>query len=75
MKYEEFEVDEYKLDNLEAEVVFKRYFNRFLTMGVGVVAENQKVYVVLIATYNQPGNIEMESYIKHDKNWLLYVIN
>ena len=62
----ELEVDEYDIDNFEAEAMFKRYLNRFLSVGAGAVVEDQKVYAALTAAYNLPGNIEMEGYIRHD---------
>ena len=62
----ELEVDEYDVDNFEAEVMFKRYLDRFLAVGTGVVVEDQKVYAALTAAYNLSGNIEMEGYIRHD---------
>ena len=62
----ELEVDEYDVDNFEAEVMFKRYLDRFFAVGTGVVVDDQKVYAALTAAYNLPGNIEMEGYIRHD---------
>ena len=62
----ELEVDEYDIDNFEAEVLFKRYLDRFLAVGAGAVVEDQKIYAALTAAYNLPGNIEMEGYVRHD---------
>ena len=60
------EVDEYDVNNFEAEIMFKKYLDRFLSVGTGVVAEDQKIYAALTAAYNLPGNIEMQGYIRHD---------
>jgi hypothetical protein len=62
----ELEVDEYDIDNFEAEVMFKRYLDRFFAVGTGVVVEDQKVYAALTAAYNLPGNVEMEGFLRND---------
>ncbi|MFT6632265.1 MAG: FtsP/CotA-like multicopper oxidase with cupredoxin domain [Bacteriovoracaceae bacterium] len=62
----ELEVDEYDIDNFEAEAMFKKYLNRFTSVGTGVVVEDQKVYAALTAAYTLKGNIEMQGYIRHD---------
>ncbi|MCY4644696.1 MAG: multicopper oxidase domain-containing protein [Bacteriovoracales bacterium] len=62
----EIEVDQYDLDHLRGEAIFKKYLNRFFSSGVGTVIEDQKVYVALVGAYNLPGNVEMVGYLRHD---------
>ena len=54
------------LEHLEAEVVFKRYLDRFLAVGAGAVVEDQAIYAALVAVYTIPGNIVVEGYLRHD---------
>lgn len=62
----ELEVDEFDFGNVEAEVMFKKYYSKFLSAGAGVIYEDQKVYAALTAAYTLPGNFEVEGYIRHD---------
>ena len=54
------------LDNLEVEAIVRKYVDRFLALGGGVVYKHQKAYAALAALYNLPGNIELEGYMRHD---------
>ena len=62
----EIEVDEHDIRNLEVEALFKKHLSRFLSIGGGFVYEDEKLYAALTAVYNLPGNIEMQSYTRHD---------
>ena len=62
----ELEVDQYELDNLLIEATFKKHLGQFLSVGAGIVVEDQKTYAALVSAYNLPGNIAMSGYIRHD---------
>ena len=62
----ELEIEEYDIDDLQVETIFKRYIDRFLSVGMGIIYDDQKIYTALAIAYNFPGKIEMEGYIRHD---------
>ena len=62
----EVEMDEYDGDTLEIKGGARRYFNRFFSVGPGVVLEDEKAYGAIVLDYVFPGHLEMETYIMHD---------
>ena len=60
------EIDQYELNNLEVEGIFKKYLHRFFALGGGALIEDKKAYAALVTAYTLPGNIKMEGYLRHD---------
>tara|TARA_Y100000590_G_scaffold470776_1_gene670471 strand:- start:96153 stop:98381 length:2229 start_codon:yes stop_codon:yes gene_type:complete len=60
------EIDEYDIDNLEADLLFKRYFSRFLAGVIGAEYDENSIYGLLGVQYMLPLNVEMLGYVRTD---------
>lgn len=60
------EMDRNDLDNLDAEVLFKKYINRFLNLYAGIEIEDGKMHSILGAAYTVPLRAEIRTHIRSD---------
>tara|TARA_Y100000591_G_scaffold323986_2_gene342676 strand:- start:306 stop:1025 length:720 start_codon:yes stop_codon:yes gene_type:complete len=60
------EMEDYDIDNLEADLLFKRYFSRFLSAVVGAEYDENSIYGLLGIQYMLPLNVEMLGYVRTD---------
>jgi len=60
------EIDEYKLDTLNADVLFKRYLNRFTAVVGGAEYEDKKLSALIGLAHTLPLNVEVLSYVRTD---------
>lgn len=60
------EMEDYDVDNLEADLLFKRYFSRFLSAVIGAEYDENSIYGLLGVQYMLPLNVEMLGYVRTD---------
>lgn len=62
----ELEIDQYDLDNLEADLLFKRYFSKYLSVILGAEYDESSIYGLFGVQYMLPLNVEMQGYVRSD---------
>ncbi len=60
------EMDQYDVNNLDGEVLFKRYIDRFLNIYAGVEYDDGQMHSVLGAAYTVPLRVEVKTHLRSD---------
>lgn len=60
------EMDKYDPKNLDGELLFKRYVNRFLNFYSGVEYDDQQMHAVLGVAYTVPFRVEVRTHVRTD---------
>jgi hypothetical protein len=66
-----FEIEKYDPDHIEAEVLFKKYINKFLNYYTGFEYDDQRVHAVLGMSYTVPFRVEVETHVRTDGKLIL----
>ena len=60
-------IDRWELDHAEAEIIFRRYLTRLLSLDFGGTYESEAARAVLGLSYVLPGTVRVRTYLRHDK--------
>lgn len=60
-------VDRWEMDHVEAEIIFRRYLTRLLSLDWGGTYESEAARAVLGLSYTLPGTVKVRTYLRHDK--------